>query len=341
MMNFAIIGFGGLGKVHFRNIEEVTKVVGDIKLVAICDIEESAFTSVVKTNISADGGIDLSAYNLYTDLEEMLNKEKLDFVITALPTYVHEKIAVQVMERGIHVFSEKPMAISPEQAQNMIDVAKKNNVKLMIGQCLRYFPSYRALKELIDTKEYGEVKYANFTRLSMLPKWSWNNWFQKEELSGGVTLDLHVHDLDFINYAFGKPESVYTKASTNFMNNDTVVTHYNYAGGALITATASWAMQTQFPFTAEFIVAFEKATVESRRGKTMIYTETEAKELDQSIEKLGLPTENGYSNEVIDFINCIRNDSISVANPPESSKLTIDIAYAEKKSAAEGKEVAL
>ena len=124
------------------------------------------------------------------------------------------------------------------------------------------------------------------------------------------------------------------------MNNDTVVTHYDY-DGMLVTATGSWAMQTQFPFTAEFVVAFEKATVECRRGKTMIYTETEAKELDTSIEKFGLPTGNGYANEVIDFIGCIRNNTTSVANPPEASKLTIDIAYAEKKSAAEGKEVAL
>ena len=340
MLNFAIIGFGGLGKVHFRNIEEVNKVVGDIKLVAICDIEESAFTSVVRTNISADGGLDISAYNLYTDLEEMLDKEKLDFVITALPTYIHEKIAVQVMERGIHVFSEKPMAINPEQAQNMLDAAKKNNVKLMIGQCLRFFPEYRAVKELVDSKEYGEVRYANFTRLSMIPKWSWHNWFQDEEMSGGVVLDLHVHDLDYISYVFGKPKSVYTKASSNFMNNDTVVTHYDY-DGMLVTATGSWAMQTKFPFTAEFVVAFENATVESKRGKTMIYTETEAKELDVSIEKLGLPTYDGYVNEMIDFINCIRNDGKSVANPPEASKLTIDIAFAEKKSAREGKAVEL
>lgn len=340
MMNFAIIGFGGLGKVHFRNIEEVNKNVGDIKLVAICDIEESAFTSTVRTNISADGGLDLSAYNLYTDLEEMLDKEKLDFVITALPTYVHEKIAVQVMERGIHVFSEKPMALNPEQAQNMLDTAKKNNVKLMIGQCLRYFPEYRALKALVDSKEYGEVRYANFTRLSMLPKWSWHDWFQNEEMSGGVALDLHVHDLDYINYVFGKPKSVLTKASSTFMNNDTVVTHYNY-DGKLVTATGAWSMQTKFPFTAEFVVAFEKATVECRRGKTMIYTETEAKDLDISPEKYGLPTDNGYANEVIDFIGCIRNNTTSVANPPEASKLTIDIAYAEKKSAAEGKEIEL
>ena len=147
MMNFAIIGFGGLGKVHFRNVEKVNKVVGDIKLVAICDIEESAFTSTVRTNISADGGLDLSAYNLYTDLEEMLDKEKLDFVITALPTYVHEKVAVQVMERGIHVFSEKPMALNPEQAQNMLDTAKKNNVKVDKHKKVREFNIKRRNKK--------------------------------------------------------------------------------------------------------------------------------------------------------------------------------------------------
>ena len=341
MMNFAIIGFGGLGKVHFRNIEEVTKVVGDIKLVAICDVEESAFTSAVQTNISADGANDLSAYNLYTDAEEMFDKEKLDFVITALPTYIHEKIAVQAMERGINVFSEKPMAINAEQAENMLVKAKENNVKLMIGQCLRYFPEYRAVKELVDSKEYGEVKFANFTRYSMIPKWSWQNWFQDENKSGGVALDLHVHDVDYINFVFGKPESVYSQSSSNLMNQDTIVTFYNYGDGKLVTASSSWGMQTKYPFTAEFVVAFEKATVECRRGKTMIYTDDEAKELDLSLDKLGLPTGNGYANEVIDFIGCIRNDSKSVANPPESSKATVEMALAEKKSALEGKAIEL
>ena len=97
----------------------------------------------------------------------------------------------------------------------------------------------------------------------------------------------------------------------------------------------------KYPFTAEFTVAFEKATVEWKRDKVMIYTETEAKELDCSLEKTGLVTDDGYVNEMIDFITCIKTGKDSTVNPPESSKLTVDIVYAEKKSATTGTEVEL
>ncbi len=339
MLNFAIIGFGGLGKVHFRNIKRVSEVVGDINLVAICDVEESAFTSQVKMNIGTENSyLDISQYRLYKDAKEMFEKEKLDFVITALPTYLHEPIAVMAMERGIHVFSEKPMAVSVEQAQNMLDKKNENNVKLMVGQCIRYYPEYKAVKDMIDSKEYGNVRFANFVRWSMIPKWSWQNWFQDEKKSGGVVLDLHVHDLDYISYVFGKPKSVYTKSSHNFINHDTVVTLFNY-DGMVVTASSAWSMQTKYPFTCEFTVAFERATVEFKHNKLMIYTETEAFEADISCEKTGLVTDDAYVNEVIDFINCIRNDTESTVNPPEASKLTVDLAYAEKQSAIEGREV--
>ena len=99
MLNFAIIGFGGLGKVHFRNLKEVMKVEKDINLVAICDVEESAFTSQVQMNISTENAhLDVSKYKFYKDAEEMFDKEQLDFVITALPTYLHKKYAVMAME---------------------------------------------------------------------------------------------------------------------------------------------------------------------------------------------------------------------------------------------------
>ena len=86
-MNYAIVGFGGLGKAHFRNTEELSQKVEDIKLVAICDVDETTFTTQRNINISADETkMDLSAYKLYTDPAELFEKEKLDFIITALPT---------------------------------------------------------------------------------------------------------------------------------------------------------------------------------------------------------------------------------------------------------------
>ena len=340
-MNYAIIGFGGLGKVHFRNTEEIGKIFPDVKLVAICDVDESTFTTQRNINISSTAtALDLSGYNLYTDVNELFEKEQLDFIITALPTYIHEKIAVMAMEKGIHVFSEKPMAINAEQAQNMIDKAKENNVKLMIGQCVRYFPHYVALKQLIDTKKYGEVKYANFLRVSAIPKWSWENWFRDEAKSGGVILDMHVHDVDFINYVFGKPANVVSRTVDHRMVQDTVVTCYGY-DDKLITSTSSWGMSDNYNFTAEFVVNFENATVEYKKNILTIYDGKEIIEADVSCDKTSLVSENGYVNEVVDFINCIKNDTVSEVNPAEASKCSLEIAIAEKLSAKTGTVIEL
>ncbi|MBR2021652.1 MAG: Gfo/Idh/MocA family oxidoreductase [Clostridia bacterium] len=336
MLNFAIIGFGGLGKVHFKNVEAITKAAGDVKLVALCDVEKDAFEKFTATNISdTNETLDLSAYKLYNDAEELFENERLDFVITALPTYLHEKIAVMALNRKIHVFSEKPMAINLEQAQNMIDKAKENNVKLMIGQCLRFNPAYIALKKMIDEKIYGEVIRAEFSRLSQTPDWSWQNWMLDEERSGSAILDLHVHDVDFINWAFGKPHSVTSLSTGKKVSHESVMTLYNYGDGKLITAKADWGFPSCYPFTVSFSVRFEKAAIEYKGRKLMLYPEGSA------ASEIKLDDSNGYVNEVVEFISCIREDRVSQINPPEASMSSIAIAFAEKESADTNKTVTL
>ena len=118
MLNYAIVGLGGLGKVHFANANELSKIYSDVKLVAICDVNEETFTNKTATNLGEDNSErSFSAYNLYTDIKVMLEKEKLDFIISAVPSYLHEEIAIMAMEKGIHVFSEKPIALSLEQGK--------------------------------------------------------------------------------------------------------------------------------------------------------------------------------------------------------------------------------
>ncbi len=334
MLNFAIIGFGGLGRLHFRDVEEFTELAGDLQLVAICDIEETAFTKEVKTNLDGESStLDLSAYRLYQDVEELLEKEELDFIITALPTYIHEKVAVMEMEKGIHVFSEKPMAINLEQAERMLKAARENGVKLMIGQCLRYMPSYVALKKAIDSGEYGKVCRAEFTRMSARVDWSWQNWMQDMSKSGGAALDMHVHDVDFISWAFGKPKSVTAFSTSLVTENESMVTRYEY-DGMLVTSKVDWEFPKGFPFTAEYLVRFEKATLVFKGGTLTLYT-------DNSKEAVELSEDNAYSMEIVDFVDCIRKDRESNVNPPEASLETLKLALAEIESAKTGKSVVL
>lgn len=325
-MKYAIVGFGGIGKCHFRNKEALFKAHPDLELVAICDIDQTKFTTNTSTNLGSDNSsLDLSAYRLYNDLNEMLEKEELDFVIGAIPTFLHDEISTQIMRKGISMFCEKPMALTLEKAQSILDAAKANNVKLMIGQCVRYFPEYAMLKQMVESKKYGNVIKAEFRRLSPTPLWSWNNWYMDHEKSGGAALDLHVHDVDFVNYLFGKPISVTSTATSHISKHDSITTYYDYGEFAAVS-TGDWGLPKTYPFTPSFFVKFEKAVIAMKGGKFTVYTEEEVKDLEIS-------TDSGYALELIDFVSCIKENKESEVNPPESSLITLEIALAEKKSA--------
>lgn len=332
-MKFAIIGFGGLGKVHFRNLAAISEKVADLKLVALCDVDKNAFSMQKDTNLSDDNtNLNLGEYHLYTDVDELLKKEELDFVITALPTHYHADIGIKVMEYGINLFSEKPMALTVEQAEKMIKSSEENHVKLMIGHCVRYFPAYVFLKEMIDSKKYGRVIKADFSRIS--PNITWNRWMLDESKSGGAALDLHIHDVDYIQYVFGVPEAVTSFATNHKTKHESITTIYQYED-KLVSAVGDWGMPGCYSFAAGFTVRFEEATVVMNSEGVVIYPEV------GEVYKAEIPTTNGYVEEIVDFINCLKTDTNSTINPPEDSLQTLKIAIAEKNSADMGKRITI
>ena len=337
MLKYAIIGFGGLGKVHFRAYPEIKeKACTQIKLTALCDIRQSVFQSQTATNLgNGNVNLDLSDYHLYYSIDELLEKEELDFVVTALPTYLHAEVAVKILNRGIHVLSEKPMALSLEEAESMVAAAKANDRKLMIGQCCRYAGTYIQIKKMIDSGEYGKVIRAEFTRISPTPIWGWENWFVDESKSGGSILDLHVHDVDMIHYIFGMPKSVSSFATNYKAKHDSVVTRYEY-DDVLVTSVGEWGCPSNtYPFQSGAFVKMEKATVELKGGKLTLYPE------EGTVQEIPFETFSTQAAETIDFIDCIVHDKTSAINPAEDTLQTTRIALAEKRSADLGMPVKL
>ena len=333
MLRYAIVGLGGLGKMHFANLLEIEKRRDDIELVALCDIDKDSFTDVKGINLGVSTeGIDIDKYNIYYHINEMLEKEELDFVISVVPTYVHEEIAIAVLNKGIHVFSEKPMTLTLEAGENMIRAAKENNRILMIGQCLRYWPEYVKLKELIDKKTFGNVIRGEFSRYSPTPKWSWHNWMMDFDKSGGAALDMHVHDVDYINYAFGLPKTISSIASHKVSKYDSIQTHYEY-DDFIISSACDWGLDRAFPFSPYFLVRFEGATVEMRGHGLLVY------EGDKDAYSLDIEGGNAYVLEILDFIECIKNKRKSHINDPISVKQSLKMALLEMESAREGRKI--
>ncbi len=333
MYRYAIIGFGGLGKLHLGNLMKLEAERGDIKLCALCGADPNAFKSNVKLNIGdVDiSSVDFSSCGFYEDYKELIEKEKPDFILSTLPTYMHEEVTVYALRHGVHVFSEKPMALSVQSCKNMIDTAKSCGKELMIGQCLRFDPIFQEIKRYIDEETYGRVCRAEFSRYSQLPTWTWNNWILNPEMSGGCILDMHIHDVDMINYFFGLPKSVSSVITENKAPLESVFTRYFYED-FLVTSAADWSFPQSFPFTAQCLINFEKATVRLSDGKLTVYT-------DDDVEEVAIPTGDCYMEEIRAFLGLAFDGEECAITSPESVERSISLALCEVESAKSGKTV--
>jgi UDP-N-acetylglucosamine 3-dehydrogenase len=173
----AVIGVGNMGRNHAR----VDWEIPGVSLVAVADQNE-----VVVRGIAA-------RYNTkpYTEYREMLDEQKPDAVTIAVPTSYHLAVALEVIQRGIHLLIEKPIAFNVDEARTMIDAARKMNVQLMVGHIERFNPAVIALKKHLADKELGHVFQVDARRQGPLP----------ERVNDvGVVVDLAVHDLDIMRY---------------------------------------------------------------------------------------------------------------------------------------------
>ena len=337
MIRAALVGIGGMGRGHLDNLIRFTNENEIINLVALCDVNPEKFGNAkVDFNIKGvgQGDYDISKFNCYTSIDEMIEKEKnnIDYVILALPTYLHCEMTVKCLKAGFNVFCEKPMALNVEQCQLMIDTAANCGKRLMIGQCLRFWGEYVALKKLVEEKTLGEPITGYFYRGGGgAPKWSFENWLQRRECGGGALHDQHVHDVDMVNWLFGMPKAVSSlgKVVYNGSGHDTVATNYMYDNGMVITTTDDWSMEAM-DFTMEYRVNFEKGAAVWNGAGFSVKT-NDGKDITPEVCK-----ETGYYNEMVYFANLIANGGENTINPPTDSRDTIKIVVAETKSADMG-----
>ena len=217
----------------------------------------------------------------------------------------------------------------------MIDAAKKNNKKLMIAQCLRFWPAYETLKHYVDSGEFGKPVFCYFYRGGGWPKWSFQDWLLDENRSGGCLLDQHVHDVDMVNWLFGMPEAVSTLGRNVNPGGgfDAVTTQYRYDGFIVNTAD-DWSINSpEFPFKMTYRANFEKGAVVFEDGATTVYpVDGKAFKADDC------GGDDGYYREVKYFIDAILNDKPIETADNESTYRTICLATAERNSALKNGE---
>ena len=198
--------------------------------------------------------------------------------------------------------------------------------ELMIGQCLRFYPAFDYIKEVIGKETFGKVLGAFFQRLSAPPIWGWQNWFMDPERSGGCITDLHIHDVDIIRYLFGEPKSVSCHASTSICKYDTVHTTFFY-DGTPITAVGDWTL-TGMTFQASCRIDFETATVTFDGATVTVYPKDGGESYTVELRKI-----SGHEGELSYFADVVSGKIKNEKNPASSAAATISLVEHLRRSA--------
>ncbi len=311
MIKVALIGIGGMGKVHFDSY----KTIDGAEVIAVADIRtEMAREKVEDENI-----------RIYHDMQELLANETPDMVDICVPSYLHAELSIEALEKGVHVLCEKPMSLSSDETSRMIAAAEKSGKLFMTAHVVRFMSAYRYLKNIIDTKELGNPVHIDMRRLSVIPDWSWEDWMRDIKKSGGSPIDLSIHDLDFVQYAFGQPKKVsgvYRKLKDN---NDYITSELTYDNFS-ITVTGGW-FSCDIPFKAEYIAVFEKGYVELSDGKLIKNGEEIELTRGEVSEDTGINISgaDGYADEIAYFVSCIENNKNPEMVTPQSSEDSIKL----------------
>jgi len=335
VVKVGIVGLGFMGKMHF---ETYSKIPG-ARVVALCDVDprkRAGDWSAIWANIGSGGGrVDLSAYRVCAGLDELVANPGVDVVDITLPTHLHAPAALKALEAGKHVICEKPMARTSADAARMAAAAKAARRKLFVAQCIRYWPAYAVARRLIRGGTLGRVRSAVFRRLGATPLGSWKNWLQDPALSGLCALDMHIHDSDFVLYAFGRPRSV-TSRGAGFSRGrlDQILTTYDYGDGALVAAEGGWMYSPPFGFEMTFLIAMERATLALGRDGVLRLLPRRGQAV-----ALKVPAGDGYLLELRDFIGCLARGKDSAVVTPASAAESVRLVELEMESALKGRTV--
>ncbi|UCC99003.1 MAG: Gfo/Idh/MocA family oxidoreductase [Phycisphaerales bacterium] len=338
MIRVGIVGFGFMGRTHYK----CWKGLDGVDVAAVCDvnpnIEEDTKKAVGNIGDTQDT-VDFGSLELYTDFEKMLAEAKLDAISITLPTYLHADCSIKALSAGIHVMCEKPMALTDEDCQRMIDAAKRSGKVLQIGHCVRFWPEYAKAKEIVESGQYGRVIAATFQRLGAAPMWSADNWFLDEQRSGGMALDLHIHDTDYVQYLFGVPKAVCSFAAKGPGGALAhIVTQYLYDDDRVITAEGGWAMTPAFGFEMSFNIALEKATLvyDLTRDPAFRVCPAEGAAFTPEVE-----ASDGWCLQIAHFAKAIRGEELKPITTLADSMNSVRIVAAEKESAKKGQKVSI
>ncbi len=325
MLKVGIIGMGGMGWFHAARYAKLP--TADLVAMADIDTDRMRAEHAVQINLEdAEQRLDPEQVARYDNAEDLIADPDLDVVDICLPTYLHAEAAIAALEAGHHVFCEKPMALTVDAADRMIAAAERVDRKLMIGQCIRFWPEYVMLRQAIEAQTYGALRSLTMWRIGGRPGWTRRNWFLDPKLSGGALLDLHIHDVDYVNDVLGWPDrlDVTGRAFDDADRLDAIHACFGYRDGPQVHMRAGWA-PVKIPFESGFEAWFDRAVLRYQDGELQRFTDPAAVRSDVPPYELG----DAYLNEIAYVLGCVEGDTQPFRCTPASTRDSVALIQEE------------
>jgi len=290
-MKIIQIGTGGWGKNHCRVLSEYGV------LSAICDSNiERAEEFGKKYSV-----------NSYNSIEKLMENEDFDAAFVCTPTITHSEIAKKLIENKKHVFIEKPMTYLSEDGQNLIEIAKKNNVVLTCGYIERFNPAVDTVKNFLKSKKYGELIRLEFYREHRMPQ---------HINDVGIIYDTSVHDIDTAMWLFNEtPEVVFARSGKiNHEHEDFATIMLGFKNNKIATISSNWITPTR-------VRNFNAVCTDARIFSDFITQEIRI-ETDKGSENYSGERKEPLSLEIKNFIDAIEGKNEIIVKPEHAVNVT-------------------
>jgi len=294
--------------------------------VAVSDISKKALNFAKK----------MGAKKTFAKYQQLLKDPSIDAVIIALPTHLHTSCAESAVEAGKDIFVEKPLARNVTEGKELVSMARRNGVKLMVGYDMRFSRPFRSLKEKIQNGILGDVQIAYGTNIGAgpffhraelgRPKPVPNWWFQKELTGGGALMDLGCHIINLFRWYFGEVTSIksYLGYRYNLSVEDHVTCIAKFVSGPIGIINVGWFSQESQKKIE--LLGTVKHALACRNPQNRILAAI------QLLTTKSTQFESAFLRELRHFVHCVRHDLQPSTSGNDALKdlETISLAYKNK-----------
>jgi UDP-N-acetyl-2-amino-2-deoxyglucuronate dehydrogenase len=306
-LSVGVIG-GGFGQFHIRGLlTEPEKFV----IKAFCD-QSPAVIEGIKKNFALPGSC-----AFHTDYQKVIGDPTIDGVFISLPHHLHESVCIEAAESGKHIMLDKPIARTLEEADRIIESARKNQVTLMIAHQMRFYWQFRKMHELISKNVLGRPLYAETCHHQNFNPPATANWRSKSSVGGGCVIGSGIHNIDLMRWFFGEPAEIFAFSTSDSSRLEAEVAasiSVRFKQGTLVNFSCNWGCHGAMDSYewGEWTVFCTQGDIAGKNGN-LIIGRNYGKEIEE-FKGEGYPCESIWTH----FAECIIRRTEPLINGPDA-----------------------